>query len=457
MFLKTSWSASRIFFYFNLTIILVIFIIGFRPQAFFSQITSQNLAYYNGQSVVIRGRICEEAEINIKNQRLVLCNQGRVLITTSLYPRYAYGNFLKVRGGLQAPPKVNDFDYQKYLARYDIYSVMYYPKIEKISGVLNISQQAYRLLLDFKQDLRSLFNSALPEPEASLANAILLGYRRTIPREYLNIFSRAGLSHLIAISGAHITILSALIINFLLILGFRRQRSLFVVISFLIIYPVITGLGASAIRAAIMGILAILAVYYQRGSSLIQALVFAAALMLIINPRLLRADLGFQLSFLALLGIIYIYPLGLHVLQRLLTKLKLNSPLQKLIKIILETMILTLVAQIVILPVVLINFKQISLIAPLTNVLVLWAFPPLLASLIIALILSTLMPWGLLLWFSLPYFLLKFIFIIATTFAAGNYAVLSVAHFNWYWGTIYYLLLILLVRWWSSKISLSSG
>jgi len=285
----------------------------------------------------------------------------------------------------------------------------------------------------------------LPEPEAGLANAILLGYKRTVLREDLLIFSRVGLSHMIAISGSHITILSAMIINFLLALGVGRRRALLLVFIFLFLYPLVTGLSASAVRSAIMGGLALFAMYNQRNSSLVKALIFSAALMLALNPLLLRSDIGFQLSFLALLGIIYLYPIGEEWTRKFLDKFKLKKKGKDIFKNILDTINLTLVSQIVILPIALINFKQLSIIAPLANVLVLWTFPLLLASLIIAIFLTSLIPGLGLLFFLIPYLILKYIFIVSNLLATPSWAAVNVNGFNWYLEAGYYLVLTVVV------------
>lgn len=437
-------SKAKIFLTFNLAFVVLIFIIGFKSNAFRKEIKPTDLAFYNGRYISFVGRICEEADLDYKSRRLTVCASGQALITTNLYPEYNYGDFIKISGELEAPPIIDGFDYESYLARYDVYSVMYYPRIEKANGVLTYPQQKYLALMKLKWRLKAIIEASLPEPEAGLATALLLGYRRTILREDLQIFSRVGLSHMIAISGSHITILSAMIINFLLALGFRRRRALIIIFIFLFLYPLATGLAASAVRSAIMGALAFLAVYYQRASSLINALVFSAALMLACNPKLLRDDLGFQLSFAALLGIIYLFPLGERVTEKFLDKIKLKAKSRKILKTILDTLNLTLVSQIMILPIALVNFKQLSVIAPLANVLVLWVFAPLLAVLIIGLLVSTLIPLNVLPllgpWIFLPaYLLLKYIFILANLLATPQWAAITVEHFNWLAGGGYYL------------------
>lgn len=452
-------SPSKILMVANLSFITIIFILGFFPSVFRKEIGTDDLASYNGQKIAFIGRVCEEADVDYKSRRLTLCVEGKakgqVLMTTDLYPVYDYGDFLSVSGELQAPPIIEGFDYESYLARYDIYSVMYYPKLKIATGTLTWPQEVYRKLIECKQYLKSIIDSSLPEPEAGLADALLLGYRRTVYREDLDMFARVGLSHMIAISGSHITILSAMALNFLLAIGFSRRRVLKIIFGFLFIYPLITGVSASAVRSALMGALAFLAIYYERTSSLIKALIFAAALMLAFNPRLLCDDIGFQLSFLALLGIIYIYPLGEKMTRRFLEKRRWRVRFKNVLKNILDTITLTIVSQIVILPIALIDFKQVSLIAPLANVLVLWIFAPLLASLIIGIIAAAVIPFLGVLFLAPAYFLLRFIFAVSEILAQPSWAAVEASGFTWRFGVAYYLFLIISTIWLRKKLKIS--
>jgi competence protein ComEC len=442
---RRKFSAARLFLTINLVIIVIIFILSLKPGVFEKKIRPNDLAYFNNKNISFQGLVCEESDRDYKSQRLTVCSAGRVLITTNLYPEYNYGDYVKVSGLLKKPSPFNGFDYDSYLARDDIYSLMYYPKISQASGTLNYSQLIFKSLLEGKLYLKSIIDSNLEEPAAGLANAIFLGYRRTVLSEDLKIFSRVGLSHMIAISGSHITILSAMLINFLLALGIKRRHSFYLVIAFLIIYPLITGLSASAVRSAIMGGLAFLAIYYKRNTKLINALVFSGAIMLLINPQILRADIGFQLSFLALLGIIYLYPIGEKISENLLEKLKLKKQHAKIFKNILDIINLTLVSQIITLPILLINFKQLSLISPLANLLVLWTFAPLLALLIICIFMAILLP-IIGPWLFLPaYLLLEYIFIISRFLASFSWAAITINNFNWFWGIIYYLFLLFII------------
>lgn len=445
-------SPSRIFFIINLITIFIIFILGYQNGSFKQINTNKDLAYFNGKSISFKAIVCDEADVNVKSRRLTLCASGKALVTTNLYPEYNYGDFVNVSGLLKEPETFNGFDYDSYLSRYDIYSVMYYPKISRATGTLSFSQNIFKALLKGKWYLKSIIDSNLNEPEAGLADALLLGYKRTVLSEDLKIFSRVGLSHMIAISGSHITILSAMLINFLLALGIRRKHSFYVVISFLVIYPLITGLSASAVRSAVMGGMAFIAIYNKRNAKLINALIFSGAVMLLLNPQILRADIGFQLSFLALLGIIYLYPIGEKISASFLKKLKLKKRKEKFLKNLFDIINLTLVSQIITLPILLINFKQFSLIAPLANILVLWTFAPLLALLIVAMPLAAIFP-VIGPWIFLPaYLLLKYIFIFSNLLSSPSWAAITVNNFNWTYGAVYYFIIFLLVRRYKKKM-----
>ncbi len=436
---------KRWFVWLNIVFIIVIFFIGFNEEAFDGD---NQLALYNDSQVVILGKVCQEADQSIDNQKLTVCVKavqrdeeteiisGKVLVSLGLYPSYNYGDFLLIKGFLRKPIRFEDFKYDRYLARYHIYSVMYYPQIIKREGDLQFGDRVMLWLFKFKWSLKRVMDKNLPEPEAGLADAILLGYRRTVIKEDMKVFARVGLSHMIAISGSHITIMSAMVINLFVGLGLSRKRALIFVWVFLVVYPLITGLQASAVRSAIMGAFGFLSIYSIKKIPIFSSLLFSASLMLLFNPMLLRDDVGFQLSFLAVFGIVYLYPIGDKLIGQRIEN--------KIIKSVWDVTNLTLVSQIITLPVLLINFKQLSLISPLANILVLWVFSMLLASLIIAIFLSAILPWFSLIFFWPAHLLLKFIFIASNYLSSITWAALEINHFTWLGGIVYYLILLFL-------------
>ncbi len=445
---------AKILFAFNLIIISIVFIVGFIPGIFNEEKNNSEVIKHYNKNISFKAMVCEEADVDYKSRRLVLCASSKVLVTANLYPEYDYGDYLKVSGKLLQPTKIEDFDYEKYLARYDIYSLMYYPKIEKVFGSLNLKQKIFRQLLNFKQGVKAIIDRNLPEPESGLANAILLGYKRTVRRENLEAFSKTGLSHLIAISGSHITIMSALLSSFLFALGFKRKFSFRAILSFLVFYPAITGLSASAIRSSIMGGLSFIALFNNRLSISINALLFAASVMLIFNPKLLRHDIGFQLSFLAVLGIIYLYPYGDHYFKKYLERKNIKYGRKKICLLFFSAFNLTIVSQVMTLPILMINFKGLSFVSPLANVLVAWVFSALLAILIVSSALSFILPSFGILFFLPSYFMLRFLFIAADKMAAWPFSYREIEGLTWSFGFIYYLFLFLTIVLLQKKIPL---
>ncbi|MFA6322086.1 MAG: ComEC/Rec2 family competence protein [Candidatus Buchananbacteria bacterium] len=326
--------------------------------------------FYNNQKVKFMAWVAAEPDsridhnkLTVKTENLILASgrpvvAGKVLVKTNLYPQYQYGDLLVLTCKLQKPEPIEDFNYDKYLAKDDIYSVCYYPKIELISH--DRGNWFLKKIYLFKNYCLATISRNLPEPQASLFAAIILGARRGIPSELNNQFNITGTTHLIAISGFNISILSAILLALVLGLGFTRRQSFWLVSLILLVFIILIGFPASAVRAAIMGWLVILAQHVGRKNDSNQALILAAGLMIFLNPKILRDDAGFQLSFLAVLGLIYFQP----KINKMLTILPNTFGLR-------ESLSTTLAAQIATLPLIAYSFGRISLIAPIVNLLVL--------------------------------------------------------------------------------------
>jgi competence protein ComEC len=123
-----------------------------------------------------------------------------------------------------------------------------------------------------------------------------------------------------------------------------------------------------------MGGLSLLAINSKRLKNSINIIIFVACLMIIINPLILHHDLGFQLSFLAVLGIIYIYPILEKVKNKVLKKCELKY-FKKLVSTLLSFLNISLSAQLFCWPILVFNFNEISLISPISNTLIVWIFP----------------------------------------------------------------------------------
>lgn len=371
--------------------------------------TPDKIWFYNEQEINFLGAVSAEPDIRASSQKLEVRSffleglrksvSGKILVMSGLYPEYYYGDILEIKCKLKKPEKFEDFSYDKYLARFDIYSVCFWPELKvlpkndlskeelRAKGRLMLPTWFFKNVFSLKKKLQETINKGISEPEASLAGAMVLGYKRSIPDDLRNNFSQAGLAHIVAISGMHISIIILIIFNLSLNLGLKRKHSFYLCSLFLIFYISLIGFPASAVRAALMGFLVLLATHLGRVSRLDYTLVLTATALLLINPKQLISDISFQLSFLAVLGIAYLYPI-LKKKIFLFFKRKLN----KFWETVLNILIITISAQIFTLPLVFYNFKIISLISPLANLLVLWSLPFVLISIFVGMALSLIFP-----------------------------------------------------------------
>jgi competence protein ComEC len=278
-----------------------------------------SLYFYNDAGVVeIQGMVAEEPDIGDRYCLLtfsaseIIVNgetkevSGTALIRVPRYPAYHYGDVLEVTGELETPAQFEDFDYKSYLEHQGIYSVIYYPGVEVLAHDQGLKPLQW--IYSLRERLSASLARALPEPQGSLAQAILLGLRGNIPDSLYEAFSRTGTAHLLAISGLHMSIIIAMFLS-LGILLFGRRRSIYIWLTLVLtwFYALLAGMHPPIIRAAIMGSLFLIAEYLGRQRSAIIALAFAAAVMVGIQPNLLWS-VSFQLSFLAMAGLVLLFP-----------------------------------------------------------------------------------------------------------------------------------------------------
>jgi competence protein ComEC len=400
--------------------------------------------YYNNNSATFTGLVAQEPDIRDQNAKYIMAAKsidsgtkkikGKILVTAGIYPRYHYGDELKISCELRAPQEFSGFAYDRYLARYDIYSVCYYPKVT----IVNTNQGHWWLrdVYFLKDKLRLSINSGLTEPAASLARAIILGDKRGISVDLSTAFSRAGLSHVVAISGMHISIIAALVFSLLINIGFKRSQAFYFSSVFLLLYIILIGLPASALRAGLMGFLVLWALQLGRLNKITNSLFLTAAILLFLNPKMLRDDIGFQLSFLAVFGIVYLYPSIDNWFE------KINFTRLKAIR---EVSTITIAAQALTIPIIAYNFNQVSLVAPLANLLVLWALPFTVVVILIALVISFALPALNLVVYSPAWVFLQYFIMVAKKIAALPGSYIKITYINKGWILLYYVIAILII------------
>jgi competence protein ComEC len=279
---------------------------------------------------------------------------GRVLVSDDGWPRHAYGDEVTVRGNLERPSDIDGFRYDLYLRLRTIGTVIARARIAPAGPVHGSS--ALRMLYAWRGALDERLSRLDGEPQASLLAGLLLGSRQGLPQSVQDDFRRSGVTHLVAISGSNIALLVSTVS--VLLFWLPRRWRLFPAAVLIVGFTLLVGAGASVVRAAVMGILALLAAHLGRTTQARLTLLWTAFLMLLWNPLQLWYDAGFQLSFLAVIGLLEAGPRLEPLCRWAPEALGLREGLR-----------LSLAAELLTAPWSLFAFHQVSFVAPLANLL----------------------------------------------------------------------------------------
>ncbi len=297
---------------------------------------------------------------------------GKVLVRAERYPAIAYGSRLQLKGALRAAVFPNSSSYQQYLARHDVFSTMNRPEIVVLDT--GLGNPFYSALLAIKARAQTTIKRLFPEPQAALLSGILLGYDRGLPKALMEDFQATGTTHIIAISGFNIAIIAGILLRGSRYFVSPRMAGVIAVVG-IALYTILVGTDPAVVRAAIMGVMFIVALIFLGRPTFLYASLFAAALLVtLVNPLLLW-DVGFQLSFMAVLGLmLYVGPWSKQISDKLEPRVG-ESRAQQLTHMIADVSLATLAAIVMTLPVMLLHFDRISLVSPIANLLILPAQP----------------------------------------------------------------------------------
>ncbi len=350
-------------------------------------ITPDHIAFYNGlghgeNRVFLEGVIRKEPDrrANLTNlyldvDAITFPNgetrhvRGWVLLKAPPYTAAGYGDRVQVSGMLESPPEFAQFSYREYLARRNVHALLRDADVTVLA-----SHQANRIwesLLRFKAYAHSVLLSLLPEPQASLLSGILLGIESGIPDDLNAAFVATGTSHIVAISGYNLSIISAFVVR--IAKKVTKKRGVVPVALICVwLYTLFVGASPAVVRAAIMATVTLIAkqqisVGRIHGPT---SLAIAAFFMLVWNPYNLW-DAGFQLSVMATLGLIlYTEPLT-HRFEQFLSRWLDSQKTKFVLGILSDALIVTIAAQITTTGILVGTFRRLSLVTLVTNLLIL--------------------------------------------------------------------------------------
>jgi competence protein ComEC len=425
---------------------------GARYAAALPNFDYSDLAYYNDQSssVEITGLISKPpvmrdgyVELRVQAEKLTASDQdieinGLLLARVPSTENLQYGDRVILFGKLETPQDAEGFSYGDFLARQGIHSLMPFADVDVLqSGERNIFWAA---IYGFRDRALDLVYQLYPDPEASLLAGILLGDESGLSEELKTAFNDTGTRHIIAISGFNISIMAGLFLaSFTKWLGARR--AIWLTALGIGLYTLLVGAEASVVRAAIMGVLALIARQVGRQQFALNTLAFTAAMMALINPLVLW-DGGFQLSFAATLGLV-LYADRLRARSDKLLQARLSKEWTARIRTpFYEFILLTLAVQITTLPLLLYHFQRFSLVSVPANLFILPAQPAVLilggASILLGLVWQ---PFGALISL-LAWPLLAYTIRIVETMAALPAASQNVEFFSLNFVFLYYVILL---------------
>lgn len=322
-----------------------------------------------GEELIIEGIVTHEPSERANTTHLYVKANGELFLTIvdRHVAEFSYGDRVKVTATLKKPESFETdlgrtFNYPGYLLAQGVSYTLPFAEIE----IMERGQGNFLLaqIFSFKSAFIEKVESLIPEPQAGLSEGLLLGVKKALGEDLETVFRKTGIIHIVVLSGYNI-MLVVIFIRYILggVLG-RRFGSL-VSLAGVALFAVMVGLSATVLRASIMAGLLILLGFTGRVYLVLRGLVLAGIIMLLINPYLLAFDVGFQLSFLATLGLILVAPF--------LDK-KLTAVPNKWFKTR-EFLVATLATQLFVLPLLLYQIGEFSLVAVLVNVLVLPMVP----------------------------------------------------------------------------------
>lgn len=311
-----------------------------------------------GKQIELSGIVRTPPDVRENSVRaFVHSNKGDFLLILPHTENIQYGDEIFLQGKITFPRNFGDFNYRKYLRRWGAQTIIKNPEVFEIqsSGKGN---RVVRMAQKFRSFLEANVRRSLPEPHATIAVGVLLGVKSSLPEWTQNDFKNSGLQHLLVVSGSNVAIVLALVA--LLLARFGRRAVFLGSLGALGFFVLLVGPDAPVLRAAVMGGVVGVAAALGRFSDARTLVLLSAGVIGLIQPTIVRDDVGFHLSFAATIGIVLGTPILLHYFSKVS-----QSKLWKVLSLILAV---SFAAQIAVLPILGRSFGTFPIAGVLANI-----------------------------------------------------------------------------------------
>lgn len=417
---------KSILFFTTLALIFIFFALG-SIRMEHKKRDAHAYAPYLSQEVRIEGKIVREPD---RRERATLLTiqpydeSSYILVFASSRTSYAYGENVAVSGVLEEPKSFETdtekvFDYANFLHAHNISAVIYEP--QEINGDGSKSKLAF--IFYAKSALEQAIKMTLSAPYDALALGMLLGEKRALSDSLQEDFRDSGIIHIVVLSGYNI-LLIVIAIGWVASFFPRKGMRILLSVLALFLFVVMVGPSPSVLRATIMALLSLFALYQGRSASVTRALAFAFLIMVLWEPYVLLYDPGFALSFLATIGVVVVAPL----IESRVSFLPQVAGMRTIVSA-------TIATQLLVAPYLLSALGSISIVSVVTNILVVPLVPFAMLSAFIAGCLTLIFPGVAVIFGAIATPPLFLIMKIAEVCSSWSYATIAVPYFPW-WATV---------------------
>ncbi len=278
------------------------------------------------------------------------------------------GASVRLQGALQRMPMTRnpgEFDYGRYLRLNDIHGVVILKESDSLKVFESGASTFHGLVGRMQKALYGALNRHHESEHSSFIKGVVLGHREDISLEMKQSFMDTGTIHILAVSGSNVAVVALAFYSVFGLFRFPKMATTLAVIAALLGYMIITGLSPSVIRATIMAVVVLVGMALERKTDVYNSLAVAAGILLLWDSNYLF-DVGFQLSFAAVLSIVYFYPLFAAFIKRIPDWLEEIKGIDYVLKLF----AVSLAAQIGTLPFTAYYFGRVSLVSILANLIV---------------------------------------------------------------------------------------